>query len=43
MENGFRFVGHQYTEDGRTPGVKTRVDLNNFTEEICISSVIKSV
>lgn len=43
MENGFRVVGHQYTEDGRTPGVKTRVDLNNFTEEIFISSVTKPV
>lgn len=43
MENGFKVIGHQYTEDGRTPGVKTRVDLNNFTEEIFISSVTKPV
>lgn len=38
METGFKVIGHQYTEDGATPGVKTRVDLNNFTEEVLINS-----
>lgn len=36
MQTGFTVVGHQYTEDGRTPGVKTRVDLNNFDDGIFI-------
>lgn len=36
METGFEVVGHQYTEDGRTAGVNTRVDMNNFTDGIFI-------
>ncbi|GAA0069266.1 GH25 family lysozyme [Clostridium sardiniense] len=43
MENGFKVIGHQYTEDGVTEGVKGKVDLNNFTEEIFINSVTKPV
>ncbi|APH21333.1 GH25 family lysozyme [Clostridium botulinum] len=38
MDTGFTIVGHQYTEDGRINGVSTRVDLNNFTDGIFISS-----
>ena len=37
MENGFKVVGHQYTEDGRTPGVNGNVDLNNFYDGIFIN------
>ncbi|EPY2274481.1 GH25 family lysozyme [Clostridium sporogenes] len=36
MKTGFNVVGHQYTEDGRINGVRTRVDMNNFTDEIFI-------
>lgn len=36
MTTGFEVVGHQYTEDGRVNGINTRVDLNNFTDEIFI-------
>lgn len=42
MATGFTVVGHQYTEDGRINGVSTRVDLNNFTDEIFISSKVTS-
>ncbi|HID0817781.1 TPA: GH25 family lysozyme [Clostridium botulinum] len=38
MSTGFAVVGHQYTEDGRVNGISTRVDINNFTEGIFISS-----
>ncbi|WP_076237059.1 GH25 family lysozyme [Clostridium botulinum] len=42
MTTGFTVVGHQYTEDGRINGVSTRVDLNNFTDGIFISSKVTS-
>lgn len=38
MHTGFKVVGHQYTEDGRTPGVNTRVDMNNFYDDIFINN-----
>lgn len=38
MDTGFKVVGHQYTEDGRTPGVNTRVDMNNFYDGIFINN-----
>ena len=39
METGFKnVVGHQYTEYGSCNGVSTRVDFNNFTEEILINN-----
>ncbi|MGO5073289.1 GH25 family lysozyme [Clostridium sporogenes] len=36
MATGFNVVGHQYTEEGRINGVRTRVDMNNFTDGIFI-------
>ncbi|EPY2286501.1 GH25 family lysozyme [Clostridium sporogenes] len=36
MVTGFNVVGHQYTEEGRINGVRTRVDMNNFTDGIFI-------
>ncbi|GAA0856890.1 hypothetical protein GCM10008916_08320 [Clostridium nitritogenes] len=37
MQTGFKVVGHQYTEDGKTTGVKGDVDLNNFYDGIFIN------
>ena len=36
METGFTVVGHQYSENGRVPGIKGNCDLDNFTDEILI-------
>ena len=35
---GTNYVGHQYTEKGRVPGINGNVDLNNFTEGIFIGN-----
>lgn len=35
---GTNYVGHQYTEKGRVPGLNGNVDLNNFTEGIFIDN-----
>ncbi|MBE1306155.1 hypothetical protein G4W71_19370 [Clostridium botulinum] len=43
MTTGFTVVGHQYTEDGRINGVKTRVDLNNFEKGIFIGKATNAV
>ncbi|WP_090010030.1 GH25 family lysozyme [Clostridium sp. DSM 8431] len=31
---GSSYAGHQYTEEGRVPGIVGNVDMNNFNEEI---------
>ena len=37
MQTGFKVVGHQYTEEGKTLGVNGYVDLNNFYDGIFIN------
>ena len=39
---GSSYAGHQYTEEGRVPGIVGNVDMNNFNEEI-LNKEIKSV
>lgn len=36
MQTGFQVVGHQFTETGTALGVKGKVDLNTFTDEVLI-------
>ncbi|NFB62062.1 GH25 family lysozyme [Clostridium botulinum] len=43
MTTGFIVVGHQYTEDGRINGVNTRVDLNNFENDIFIGKATNAL
>lgn len=37
------YIGWQYSDSGRIPGINGNVDLNNFSEEILISGGIKKV
>lgn len=38
MENGFKVIGHQYTEHGQINGVNGNCDVNNFSESIFIGN-----
>ncbi|NEZ47845.1 glycosyl hydrolase [Clostridium niameyense] len=37
MHTGFHVVGHQYTEYGHVNGISTRVDMNDFKEDIFLN------